>query len=83
MASVVRTQTSPEQQFSNWAWETSLKLHLHSNSQPHPILGAANQEIDIPDLNTDPKLHTVLKSVKANDALASYVALVMTKHGHR
>ena len=35
------------------------------------------------DLNADPVLYPVQKSVKEHNSLASYVALVMTKYGHR
>ena len=36
-----------------------------------------------PDLNADPVLYPVQKSVKEHNSLASYFALVMTKYGHR
>lgn len=37
----------------------------------------------VPDLNADPVLYPVQKSVKEQNSLASYIALVMTKYGSR
>ncbi len=43
-------------------------------------LGAA---FAIPDLNTNPLLYPIQKSCKENGSLASYIAAVMTRYGHK
>ena len=86
VASVVRSSVSPEQALCTWSWETALRLHLHALQQAHPVPASPTsgviQGFDAPILSDDPKLHPILKSVQDKGALASYLALVMTKYGH-
>ena len=52
------------------------------NKTTFSCISAASRYV-VPDLNADPLLYPVQKSVKEHNSIASYVALVMTKYGHR
>ncbi|XP_077996830.1 ectopic P granules protein 5 homolog [Glandiceps talaboti] len=82
----VKYSLTPNQQLSIWAWEMVLKLRLNQLEQPQTPLAAYDHPTDwskdVPDMTSDPSLHPIQKGVQANNPLASYVAVVMTKVGH-
>ncbi|XP_064630038.1 ectopic P granules protein 5 homolog isoform X2 [Lineus longissimus] len=78
--SALRSTPTNEQQFVTWAWELVIKLHLHHQDQPKFDHDAAS--FPVPDINSDEMLAPLQKSLKSNNPLGSYVALVMTKVGH-
>lgn len=87
VASVVRNQMTSEQQFNIWVWDLALRLHLHKMSLPSPVLlldiQAAQEREAIPDVENDVSMLPLLKSIKAENSMACFVALAMTKYGHR
>ncbi|XP_064604344.1 ectopic P granules protein 5 homolog [Liolophura sinensis] len=86
VASAVRNQMTSEQQFSIWVWDLALRLHLHKMSLPSPVLlldtQSAREREAIPDVENDVTMLPLLKSIKAENSMACFVALAMTKYGH-
>ena len=71
-----------EQMLSNWIWRIALRLCLHEHMLPCPAQFRRPGE-EIPDINADATLHPIQAALKEGCPLANYVALVMTKYGHR
>lgn len=71
-----------EQMLSNWIWRTVLRLCLHEQMLPRPVQFKCPGE-EVPDVNEDATLHPILVALKDGCPLANYVALLMTKYGHR
>ncbi len=81
----MRNQLTTDQQLSNWAWELGLRLSVHAHTHPHPPPVSPTTGItqpDIPDLNDNPAYYPIVRALKDSNALASYLAIVMSNYGH-
>ena len=72
-----------EQQLAQWTWSIALRLRLHAHAQPGPR--DQGSLAGLCDLGTDPSLGSIVRGLLAEQrfSLACYLALAMTKCGHR
>ncbi|XP_014679500.1 PREDICTED: ectopic P granules protein 5 homolog [Priapulus caudatus] len=88
VSALVRQTPPQEQQFYSWATDLVHRLRLHAAAQPPPPGGAATRLGDaaflaeVPDLHKTPRLRAVAASARDGGAMAAYVALAATAHGH-
>jgi len=83
MSAAVHQSLTADQEFNSWCWSLLLKLSLHQTSLPaedHRLLAGSSA---VPDINNDNGLLPVYKGVKEKNPVACFVALVLTKYGHR
>lgn len=83
---MVRQQSS-EQAFCSWAWETVSRLRLHflERSDQACQFAMSNQSqafSQVPDVDSDPSLTTLISQIREKQPIACYVALRMTTYGH-
>ena len=82
-----KSQESDDTQVANWAWTLAQKLCLHVRMQPRLVLGTPCGETlnddSIPDMENEPQLQPIMTAVTKDFAIAAYLALVMSKYGHR
>lgn len=83
MSAAVQQSMTVEQEFNSWCWTLLLKLSLHGNSLPPQDFRLHSSSEDIPDVNKDDSLLPLYKGNKERNPMACYVALLLTKYGHR
>ncbi|XP_063408193.1 ectopic P granules protein 5 homolog isoform X1 [Mytilus trossulus] len=83
VASVVKQQQTNEQLFNNWAWDIALKLHLHHTTLPPNDVQLVNAEGGPPDLANDNSFLPVTRGLKERNAMACYVAILVSNIGHK
>ncbi|XP_043289159.1 ectopic P granules protein 5 homolog isoform X2 [Venturia canescens] len=86
VSSMVRPQSN-EHAFAIWAWEMMSKLRLHrldqSESVCHKgITNPAEAFSNVPDLDSDASLESVMTGVRDKQPIACFVAATMTLWGH-
>lgn len=79
----MKQQQTNEQLFNNWAWDIALKLHLHLSSLPPNDVQLVNAEGGAPDLTNDNSFLPVTRGLKEKNAMACYVALLVSNIGHK
>ena len=65
------------------------KLRLHKHDHPRPVMNAQHEAMQdddfgqVPDVAVDTNLYPVQKAINSEVPIACYVAVAMTKAGHR
>ncbi|XP_059479588.1 ectopic P granules protein 5 homolog [Neocloeon triangulifer] len=76
LAAMVRSQSSPEQCLTSWAWGMISRLRLHAND-------SRNRQVDVLSMVCDLEDQEILhKGVKDKEPIACFVALLATSWGH-
>ena len=76
------SQSSRDQQFSNWSWSIALRLKLHRHAAILHSRAAEAHPFQAPALKRDQWLLPLASAARAKNPLACFLVLSMTDVGH-